>query len=54
MFVLFSFFVESLVFRWPWPPTKISDLDRIHSFGRGVLQERFCKIFFKIFAVTQK
>ena len=33
---------------------KISDLDKIHMVGRGLLQKHFCKTFVKISAVTQK
>ena len=33
---------------------KISDFDKIHMVGRGLLQEHFCKTFIKISAVTQK
>ena len=32
----------------------ISDLDKIHVVGRGLLQKHFIKIFVKISAVTQK
>ena len=41
---------------WLWQPIKISDLDKIHTVGRGLLQKNFCKLFFffKISAVTQK
>ena len=48
------FFLENLAFRLPWQPIKISDLDKIHMVGRGLLQKHFCKTFFKISAVTQK
>ena len=48
------FFFESLAFRLPWQPIKISDSDKIHMLGRGLLQENFCKTFVKISAVTQK
>ena len=37
----------------PWQPIKISDLDKIHVAGRGLLQKHFCKTFFKISAVTE-
>ena len=43
-----------LAFRLPWQPIKISDFDKIHMVGRGLLQEQFCKIFVTISAVTQK
>ena len=33
---------------------QISDLDKIHMVGRGLLQEHLCKTFVKISAVTQK
>ena len=45
---------ENIAFRLPWPPIKISDLDKIHMVGRGLLQEHFCKTFVKISVVTQK
>ena len=45
---------NNLVFRLPWPPIKISDLDKIHMVGRGLLQTHFNKTFVKISAVTQK
>ena len=38
----------------PQPPIKISDLDKIHMIGRGLLQKHFSKTFVKISAVTQK
>ena len=41
-------------FQLAWQPIKISDFDKIHMVGRGVLQEHFCKTFVKISAVTQK
>ena len=51
----FEFFVvENLAFRLPWQPIKISDLDKIHTVGRGLLQKHFCKTVFKISAETQK
>ena len=50
----FFFVVENLAFRLPWPPIKISDLDKIHMVARGLLQKHFSKIFVKISAVTQK
>ena len=52
--IFLFFFVENLAFRLPLQPIKISDLDKIHMVGRGLLQEHFCKTFFKISAVTQK
>ena len=45
---------NTLAFRLPWQPIKISDFDKIHRVGRGLLQEHFCKTFVKISAVTQK
>ena len=48
------FSLENLAFRLPWPPIKISDLDKIHMAGRGLFQKRFSKTFVKISAVTQK
>ena len=48
------FSLENLAFRLPWPPIKISDLDKIHMVGRGLLQKHFSKFFVKISAVTQK
>ena len=48
------FFFGNLAFWLPWQPIKISDLDKIHTVGRGLLQKHFCKTFFKISAVTQK
>ena len=44
----FFFFLENLAFRLPWPPIKISDLDKIH------MQKHFSKTFVKISAATQK
>ena len=43
------FFFENLAFRFPWQPIKISDLDKIHMVGRGLLQKHFCKTFCKYF-----
>ena len=37
-----------------WPPIKISDLDKIHMVGRGLLQKHFSKTFLKISAGIQK
>ena len=48
------FFSKNLVFRLPWQPIKISDLDKIHMAGKGLLQKHFCKTFFKTSAVTKK
>ena len=48
------FFFENLVFLLPWSPIKISDLDKIHIVGRGLLQKHFSNTFVKISAVTQK
>ena len=48
------FSLENLAFRLPWPPIKISDLDKIHMVGRGLLQKHFSKTFVKISAITQK
>ena len=45
--------LENLAFRLPWPPINISDLDKIHMFGRGLLKKHFNKTFVKISAVTQ-
>ena len=45
---------EILAFRLPRQPIKISDLDKIHMVGRGLLQKHFSKTFVKISAVTQK
>ena len=53
-FFCFLFSLENLDFRLPWPPIKISDLDKIHMVGRGLLQKHFSKTFVKISAVTQK
>ena len=50
---IFDFFFN-LAFRLPWEPIKISDLDKIHMVGKGLLQKHFCKTFFKTSAVTQK
>ena len=49
-----NFFFLNLAFRLPWQPIKISDFDKIHMVGRGLLQKHFCKTFVKISAVTQK
>ena len=57
IFECFCFcFVLNLAFWLPWPPIKISDLDKIHMVGsgRGLLQKYFSKTFVKISAVTQK
>ena len=48
------FFFENLAFQLAWQPSKISDFDKIHMIGRGLLQEHFCKTFVKISEVTQK
>ena len=53
LFILF-FFLENLAFWLPWPPIKISDIDKIHMVGRRLPQKHFCKTFVKISAVTQK
>ena len=51
---IFEYFsLENLAFRLPWQPVKISDFDKIHMVGRGLLQEHFYKTFVKISAVTQ-
>ena len=39
----FNIFSTNLAFRLPWQPIKISDLDKIHMVGRGLLQKHFCK-----------
>ena len=39
-------FFENLAFRLPWQLIKISDLDKIHMVGRGLLQKHFCKTYF--------
>ena len=31
------FFFKNLAFRLPWQPIKISDLDKIHMVGKGLL-----------------
>ena len=49
-----NIYFENLAFQLPWTPIKISNLDKIHMVGRGLLQEHFCKTFVKISAVTQK
>ena len=51
---IFEYFFENLDFWFAWQPIKISDFDKIHMVGRGLLQEHFCKTFVKISAVTQK
>ena len=52
---IFEYFIfENLAFRLPWQSIKISDFDKIHMVGRGLLQEHFCKTFVKISTVTQK
>ena len=43
----FNIFFENLAFQLPWQPIKISDLDKIHMAGRGLLQEHFCKTLSK-------
>ena len=40
-------FCENLAFRLPWQPIKISDFDKIHMVGTGLLQEHFCKLLSK-------
>ena len=45
IYLFFFFFFENFAFRLPWPPIKISDLDKIHMVGRGLLQKHFCKTF---------
>ena len=49
-----NIFFENLAFRLPRQPIEISDFDKIHMVGRGLLQEHFCKTFVKISAVIQK
>ena len=49
-FFFFSLSLENLAFQLPWPPIKISDLDKIHMVGRGLLQKYFSKTFVKISA----
>ena len=46
-----EYFCENLAFWLPWQP--ISDLDKIHMFGRGLLKELivFSKTFVKISAM---
>ena len=39
--ILNLFFFENLAFWLPWQPIKISDFDKIHMVGRGLLQEHF-------------
>ena len=51
---IFNIFFKNLAIRLPWQPIKISDLDKIHMVGRGLLQKHFNKTFVKISAVTQK
>ena len=46
-FFIYFFFLENLAFRLPWQPIKISDLDKIHMDGRGLLKKHFCKNFFQ-------
>ena len=43
----FFFSLENLAFRLPWPPIKISDLDKIQMVGRGLLQKYFSIFFFQ-------
>ena len=50
----FFFFFENLAFRLPWQPIKISDFDKIHMVGSGLLQKHLSKTFVKMSAVTQK
>ena len=47
-------FFKNLAFRLPWQPIKISDLDKIHMVGKGLIQKHFSKTCFKTSAVTQK
>ena len=51
---IFEYFFKTLAFLLPWQPIKISDLDKIHMVGKGLLQKNFCKTFFKTSAITQK
>ena len=51
---ILEYFFFLLAFRLPWPPIKISDLDKIHMVGRGPLQKHFSKTFVKISVITQK
>ena len=39
------FFLENLAFRLPWHSIRISDFDKIHMVGRGLLMEHFSKTF---------
>ena len=41
------FFFKNLAFRLQWQQIKISDLDKTHMVGKGLLQEHFCETFFQ-------
>ena len=38
---ILDFFFETLDFRMPLQPIKISDLDKIHTVGRGLLHKHY-------------
>ena len=42
---IFEYFFANLAFWLPWQPIKFSSLDKIHTVGRGLLKEHFCKTF---------
>ena len=50
----FCIYLFNLAFRLSWQQIKISSLDKIHTVGRGLLKEYFCKTFVKISAVRQQ
>ena len=49
--MIFEILFTNLAFLLPWKPIKFSGLDNIHTVGRGLLKEYFCKNFVKISAV---
>ena len=41
----FEFVFANLGFSLPWQPIKFRGLDKYDMFGRGLLEEHFCKTF---------
>ena len=46
-----SSYVVNLAFRLPWQQIKFKELNKNDTFGRGQLNEHFCKTVVKISAV---
>ena len=46
-----DFSPTNFAFQLPWQPIRFSSLDKIHTFGTGLLKDHFCNIFVKISAM---